>query len=47
LTSIAHIHQDRDRTIWWGLTLSVMLHLVLLIPAVQDVFKTLDIELEE
>ncbi len=41
------IRPERDRTIIWGVVLSLVLHGVLLLPAVQNLFNALDIELEE
>jgi outer membrane biosynthesis protein TonB len=47
LTTTIRIEYPRDRTIVWGVVLSVVLHSVLLLPGVRDMFQALDIELEE
>lgn len=41
------LHQQRDRTILWGLVVSVLAHAVLLLPSVRDAFKALDITVKE
>jgi outer membrane biosynthesis protein TonB len=47
LTTTIRIPDHRDRTIVWGVVLSLLIHSLLFLPGVRDMFEALDIELEE
>lgn len=47
MTATIGINQPRDRTLVWGVALSLAFHCVLFLPGVRDIFSALDIEIEE
>lgn len=47
MTATQRIYYARDRTILWGIMVSVLLHTLLLLPGVRDVFQTMDFNLEQ
>ena len=46
VTATTHPYREHDRTIVWGVVLSLALHVVFFMPGIQDFFKSLDIEFE-
>lgn len=47
MTLTTGLQSPRERTLLWGIVLSVLLHGILFIPGVQDVFKELDLEIPD
>jgi len=47
MTDVLGIQNQRDRTILWGVVISLMLHAVMFIPGLRDAFKSLEFDLEK
>jgi len=47
MAATANIRYPRDRALTWGIALSVLVHCLLFVPGLNDVFKDLDIKLPE
>jgi hypothetical protein len=47
MTATIRIHPGHDRTIAWAMAASLVVHVVLFVPGIQEVFKPLDLDIKE
>jgi outer membrane biosynthesis protein TonB len=47
MTAFVRIHEQRDRMIFWAIAVSLLVHAVMFLPGMRDMFAALDFDFEE